>query len=76
MTNRVAVFVLAGSLAHWNAAARAGELPEQRFTPGAINSAISEQEYRAQCHAKGWTRLGETTMLYLITSPPIRAVAP
>jgi hypothetical protein len=26
-------------------------------TPGTINTAIPEQQYHAQCHTKGWTRL-------------------
>ena len=38
-------------------ASLAGELPDRKITPGTINTAISEQQYRAQCHAKDWTRL-------------------
>ena len=56
MSNRVAVSVLATLVACWNAAARGGELPDRRLTPGTINTAISEQQYRAQCHTKDWTR--------------------
>jgi hypothetical protein len=31
-------------------------VPDRNLTPGAVNAAISEQQYRAQCRAKGWTR--------------------
>jgi hypothetical protein len=55
MSDRVAVLILA-TLVGWSAAGRAGELPDRTLTPGSINTAISEQRYRAQCHAKGWTR--------------------
>jgi hypothetical protein len=37
--------------------ATAGDLPDRHLTPGAANSAIAEQDYRAQCHIKGWTKL-------------------
>ena len=57
MSNRVPALILAALVTCWDAAARAGELPDRQLTPGAINSAISEQQYRAQCHTKGWTRL-------------------
>jgi hypothetical protein len=40
----------------WNVAGHAGDLPDRQVTPGTINVAISEQQYRAQCHVKGWTR--------------------
>jgi hypothetical protein len=43
--------------AYWNVASLAGELPDRKLTPGTANAAISEEQYRAQCHAKGWTRL-------------------
>jgi hypothetical protein len=56
MSNRVAVLLLATFVACWNAPVRAGELPDRQLTPGVVNAAISEQQYRAQCHAKGWTR--------------------
>jgi hypothetical protein len=36
---------------------RAGELPDRKFTPGTANAAIFEEQYRAQCHTRGWTRL-------------------
>jgi len=56
MGNRLAVLLLTTLVACWNAAACAGELPDRQLTPGTVNAAISEQQYRAQCHAKGWTR--------------------
>jgi len=34
----------------------AGELPDRRMTPGAVNEALTQQEFLAQCHTKGWTR--------------------
>jgi len=37
-------------------AAGAGGLPDRQLTPGAINSAISEVQYRVLCHTKNWTR--------------------
>jgi hypothetical protein len=37
-------------------AAGASELPDRQLTPGAINSAISEAQYRVLCHTKDWTR--------------------
>lgn len=55
MGNRAAVLLLT-TLACWNAATHAGELPDRQLTPGTINAAISEEQFRAQCHAKGWTR--------------------
>jgi hypothetical protein len=39
----------------WNAT-RAGELPDTQITPGAINSTISAEQFRALCHTKNWTR--------------------
>jgi hypothetical protein len=57
MGDRVAVLFLATLIGCWSAAGRAGELPDRKLTPGTVNSAISEDQYRAQCHTKGWTRL-------------------
>jgi hypothetical protein len=57
MSDRVAVFFLATLVGCWSAAGRAGELPDRKITPGSVNAAISEDQYRAQCHTKGWTRL-------------------
>jgi hypothetical protein len=57
MSDCVAAFVLATVAACWIVASLAGELPDRKSTPGSVNAAISEQQYRAQCHAKGWTRL-------------------
>ena len=57
MGDRVAVLFLATLIGCWSAAGRAGELPDRKLTPGTVNSAISEDQYRAQCHIKGWTRL-------------------
>ena len=56
MTARAAVLFLAALVACWSAAGRAGELPDRRLTPGTINAAISEPQYRAQCRTKDWTR--------------------
>ena len=56
MTARAAVLFVATLVVCWSAAGRSGELPDRRLTPGTINTAISEQQYRAQCHVKGWTR--------------------
>ncbi len=55
-SGRIAALALATLFASWNAAVRAGELPDPQLTPGTINTAISEQQYRAQCHTKGWTK--------------------
>jgi hypothetical protein len=57
MSDCVAAFVLATVAACWTVASLAGELPDRKLTPGTINAAISEDQYRAQCHTKGWTRL-------------------
>ena len=57
MSDCVAAFVLATVAACWTLASLAGELPDQKITRGSVNAAISEQQYRAQCHAKNWTRL-------------------
>jgi hypothetical protein len=57
MSDRVAVLFLATLVGCWSAAGRAGELPDRKLTPGTVNAAISEEQYRAQCHTKGWTRL-------------------
>jgi hypothetical protein len=57
MGDRVAVLFMATLVGCWSTAGRAGELPDRKLSPGTINAAISEQEYQAQCHAKGWTRL-------------------
>ena len=57
MGDRVAVLFLATLIGCWSAAGRAGELPDRKLSPGTVNAAISEQQYRAQCHTKGWTRL-------------------
>jgi len=57
MSDCVAAFVLATVAACWTVASLAGELPDRKLTPGTVNAAISEVQYRAQCHAKGWTRL-------------------
>ena len=57
MSDRVAVLFLATFVGCWSAAGRAGELPDRKLTPGTVNSAISEDQYRAQCHTRGWTRL-------------------
>src|ERR1700732_2087798 len=57
MNDCIAAFVLAVLAACWDAAPLAGELPDRKLTPGTINAAISEDQYRAQCHTKGWTRL-------------------
>ena len=57
MSGRIAAFVLAVLAACWNVASLAGELPDRKLTPGTVNGAISEEQYRAQCHTKGWTRL-------------------
>jgi hypothetical protein len=57
MSDRIAAFVLAVLAACWNVASLAGELPDRKLTPGTVNAAISEEQYRAQCHTKGWTRL-------------------
>ena len=48
--------LLLTTLACRNAAPHAGELPDRHLTPGTINAAISEEQFRAQCHAKAWTR--------------------
>ena len=56
MNDWVAAFVLATLAECWAAASLAGELPDRNLTPGVVNAGISEQQYRAQCHAKGWTR--------------------
>jgi len=56
MRDRVAIGVLATLVACCNAAAGAGELPDRQLTPGTTNTAISEQQFRTQCHTKGWTR--------------------
>jgi hypothetical protein len=56
MSDRIPALILAVLVTGLDIAAQAGELPDRQFTPGAINSAISEQQYRAQCHTKGWTR--------------------
>ena len=57
MRDRIAAFVLAVLATCWNVASLAGELPDRKLTPGTANAAISEEQYRAQCHTKGWTRL-------------------
>ena len=57
MRDRIPALILAVLVTGLDIAADAGELPDRQLTPGAINSAISEQQYRAQCHTKGWTRL-------------------
>ena len=57
MSDRVAVLFLAAVAACWTVASLAGELPDRKITPGSVNAAISEDQYRAQCHTKGWTRL-------------------
>src|SRR5437667_5802068 len=57
MNDRIGVFVLAVLAACWNVTSLAGELPDRKLTPGTANAAISEEQYRAQCHTKGWTRL-------------------
>jgi hypothetical protein len=36
--------------------AGARELPDPQLTPGAINSAISQEQYGTLCHTKNWTR--------------------
>jgi hypothetical protein len=36
--------------------AAAGDQPDRDLKPGAANSAIAEQDYRARCHTKGWTK--------------------
>jgi hypothetical protein len=36
--------------------AEASELPDGQLTPGASNSAISQEQYRTLCHTKNWTR--------------------
>lgn len=59
--------ILAAILASWNMAALAGDLPDRRFTPGTINTAISEQQYRAQCHTKGWTRMYRPPVSFTIS---------
>ena len=56
MSDCLAAFVLVALAACWTVASVAGELPDRKLTPGTVNAAISEQQYRAQCHAKGWTR--------------------
>ncbi len=55
-SGRIAALVVATLFASSNASVLAGELPDRQLTPGTINTAISEQQYRAQCHNKGWTR--------------------
>src|ERR1700693_3286471 len=57
MSDCVAAFVLATVAACWTVASLAGELPDRKLPPGTVNAAISEEQYRAQCHTKGWTRL-------------------
>ena len=57
MSDRAAVLFLATLVGCWSAVGRAGELPDRKLTPGTANSAISEDQYRAECHTKGWTRL-------------------
>ena len=47
MGDRVAVLFLATLIGCWSAAGRAGELPDRKLTPGTVNSAISEDQYRA-----------------------------
>jgi hypothetical protein len=56
MNDRVAAFILATLAQCWAAASLASELPDRKLTPGTVNATISEGQYRAQCHAKGWTR--------------------
>jgi hypothetical protein len=56
MSDCVAAFVLASVAACWTVASLAGELRDRKITPGSVNAAISEQQYRSQCHAQGWTR--------------------
>jgi hypothetical protein len=57
MSDRITAFVLAVLAACWSVAPLAGELPDRKLTPGTANAAISEEQYRAQCQTKGWTRL-------------------
>jgi hypothetical protein len=57
MSGRIAAFFIAALAACWNVASLAGELPDRTLTLGTANTAISEEQYREQCHTKGWTRL-------------------
>ena len=57
MSGRIAAFVFVVLAACWNVASLAGELPDRKLTPGTANTAVSEEQYREQCHTKGWTRL-------------------
>jgi hypothetical protein len=57
MSDRIAALVLTVLAACWNVASLAGELPDRKLTPGTANTAISEEQYHAECHTKGWTRL-------------------
>lgn len=50
-------FVLAPTLLLFALNAAAGELPDRHLTPGTANSAVTEQDFRAQCHTQSWTRL-------------------
>ena len=34
----------------------AGELPDRRLTPGAVNDTLDERALLGACHQKGWTR--------------------
>ena len=70
MNNRVSAIALATLVAGCNAAARADALPDRQITPGSVNAAISEQQYRAQCHAKGWTRAQAIQFFVDNTSKP------
>ena len=56
MRARAAVWLLATLVGCWSAEGRASELPDRKLTLGTVNTAISEQQYRAQCHTKNWTR--------------------
>jgi hypothetical protein len=46
-----AVFILATSNAI------AGDLPDPKITPGAINESLTADEFLKECHQSGWTRL-------------------
>jgi hypothetical protein len=50
MRDRAAVLFLAALVGCWSAAVRAGELPDRKLSPGTVNAAMSEQQYRAMPH--------------------------
>ena len=56
MRARAAVWFLATLVGCWSTEGRESELPDRILTPGTLNTVLSEQQYRAQCRTKNWTR--------------------